>query len=85
MAIRTDDATDPDDPRPIIRIVASVEISGEWITSEMIAYAARQFADSIAAKLRAAADEQPGPVEPDDEFARREQDVHDAVHPGEQM
>ncbi len=59
MAIRTHDAADPADHQPVIRIVASVEIGGEWVTHEMIAYAARQFADSIAAKLRAAADEAP--------------------------
>jgi len=52
VAISAVDATDADDPRPIIRIVASVEISGEWVTEEMIAYAARQFADALAAKLR---------------------------------
>jgi hypothetical protein len=42
---------------PKITISIKTEISGEWVTNEMIAYAARQLALSMASRLGAAADE----------------------------
>jgi hypothetical protein len=57
MAIKTDDATHDGERQPVIRIRATVEISGEWVSNEMIAYAAEQFANSLAGHLRAAAAE----------------------------
>jgi hypothetical protein len=58
FSIRTEDATHEGEHQPTIRIRSTVEISGEWVSPEMVAYAARQFADSIAGHLRAAAAEQ---------------------------
>jgi len=49
---------DPSERIPWIKITASVEISGEWVTPEVIAASARQLADTITARLRAAVEDQ---------------------------
>jgi hypothetical protein len=49
---------------PKIEIRITTEISGEWVTPEMIAHAARELANSMASKLREAADDAPRPHHP---------------------
>jgi hypothetical protein len=51
----------PAPPRrtPKVEIRLATEISGEWVTPEMVARAARELASSMASGLRAAADEAP--------------------------
>ena len=45
---------------PRVTVTAKVEVSGEWVNPEVVAYAARQLATSLAGALKAAADEAPG-------------------------
>ena len=57
--------SDTEDRMPWIKIGVSVEISGEWITEDMLAHAARQLVASLTQRLGLAADDA------DTEAARR--------------
>ena len=49
--------SDTEDRQPWIKIGVSVEISGEWITEDMLAHAARQLVASLTQRLGLAADD----------------------------
>jgi hypothetical protein len=72
---------------PQITIRVKVEIGGQWVTPDMIAWTARELAATIAAQLRAAADEEPGAIA--DARATRDHMARWAegtdTHPGEGM
>jgi len=48
---------------PRLTVTAKVEVSGEWVTPDMVSHAARSLAGTLAGRLRAAADEMPTTVE----------------------
>jgi hypothetical protein len=60
----TSTAAEPGAPEPWIEVTVKVRISGEWVTPQMIAYTARQFAVSLGGRLRAAGDEAPDQADP---------------------
>jgi hypothetical protein len=49
--------SDTEDRTPWIKVAVSVEISGEWITEDMLAHAARQLVASLTQRLGMAADD----------------------------
>jgi hypothetical protein len=85
-AEHTAPAVEPGDS-PTITITVKVVIGGEWVTPGMISWTARELAATIAAHLRAAADDEPGAIT--DARATRDHMARWAdgadTHPGEGM
>lgn len=63
VSIATDDG-DPGDPDRVLRISLAVEITGDWVNPDVIAYTARTLAAQLSNSLRADADEIEEDAEP---------------------
>lgn len=67
VSIASDNEPEPGDPERVLRVRLAVEITGDWVNPEVIAYTARTLAAQLSASLRAEADNvkeaEPDPAE----------------------